>query len=560
VKLKPPPIHTIIASSFITLVFLLGFPTYFYITKIHTDQLINDRGIMLRTLAKGTATVLAKNMRERRREVELLAQTPLFVRAPLDSKDFDASLGRLHQSYAYYSWIGLVDIHGQVLHATNNNLVGENVSSRPWFQHSQQGTYVGDLHEAAMLAGLLRNKIHEWPIRFIDFAAPVYDQKGQLRAVLGAHAHWRWTSDAINEVMPDDASQRKIEIFIVNSNNEIIYPDHPEKLPGSPVVPQKYKTDSFGFHEWGSNEYYLTTVAAVSEPVADNKWPLNWKVMVRQPRDQVLSEVNKLQRIVTLIVAAAAVVFIFLAWMLGDYISRPIIQLSKLAKKVSDGGEKILFNVSANSKELKELNSAMEDMAATLLARKHALEDANKDLQSTVAERTAELEAANQELSQLARRDALTGLSNRLAANERLLHEFHRMMRNQEQYAVLMMDIDFFKKVNDTYGHATGDAVLTHVANQIQTSLRKTDFAGRVGGEEFLIILPKTNLENAISIAEKIRQNIKTSHVDPVGHISVSIGVAMAAPEQESAQTAVDQADKGLYAAKQAGRDRVVSV
>ncbi|MBR7792181.1 diguanylate cyclase [Undibacterium sp. FT147W] len=559
-KLKPPPLHTIIASSFITLVFLLGFPTYIYITKIHTEQLINDRGMMLRALARGTATILAKNMRERRREVELLAQTPLFVRAPLDSNDFDASLSRLHQSYAHYSWIGLVDIKGKVLHATNNNLTGQNVSSRPWFQHSQQGTYVGDLHEAAMLAELLRNKIHEWPIRFIDFAAPVYDEKGQLRAILGAHAHWRWASEAIREVMPEDANKRKIEIFIVNSNNEIIYPDHPEKIPGAPVAPKKYKTDESSFHNWGGNEFYLTTVASVSEPVVGNKWPLNWKVMVRQPRDQVISEVNSLQRSITLGVAAAAVVFVLLAWMLGDYISRPIIQLSKLAKKVSDGDDKIQFNISANSKELKELNSAMEDMAATLLTRKHALEDANKDLQSIVAERTAKLEAANQELRQLARRDTLTGLPNRLAANERLLHEFDRMTRSKEQYAVLMIDIDFFKKVNDTYGHATGDVVLTHVANQIQASLRKTDFAGRVGGEEFLIILPKTNQENAVSIAEKIRRNIKMSHVEPVGYISVSIGVAMAEPEQESAPIAVDQADKRLYAAKQAGRDRVVSV
>ncbi|MBC3868634.1 diguanylate cyclase [Undibacterium oligocarboniphilum] len=559
-KLKPYPLHTIIVGSFIALVLLLGFSAYLYINKIHTDQLISDRGAVLRTLAKGTATVLAKNMKERRREVELLAQTPLFVHAPLDSKEFDTSLARLHRSYAHYSWIGLTDTQGKVLHATNDNLLGADVSARPWFQHASQEVYVGDLHEAKLLAGLLPNKTHEWPVRFIDFASPVYDEGGKLRAVLGAHAHWRWTAEAISEVMPEGAAKRKIEIFIVNGNNEIIYPDHPEKMPGNPMAPKELKGDDSTFDNWGGKDSYLTTVATVGEPVVDGKWPLGWKVVVRQPRSQVLSEVDNLEKDITLGLVAVGLIFVSLAWLLGHFISRPIIQLAKIAKQVSGGDEKIQFNVSVNSRELKELNSAIENMAVTLLARKHALEDANHDLMSTVAERTAELEAANNELRQLARRDTLTGLPNRLAAKEQLLHEFNRMMRSQEPYAVLMMDIDFFKRVNDTYGHAAGDTVLTHVATQVQASLRKTDFVGRIGGEEFLVILPMTNHAGAMSIAEKVRAHIESSPVDPVGKVTVSIGVSVAALDQSDAEMAVKQADQYLYKAKQTGRNQIASL
>ncbi|MDD2547382.1 MAG: hypothetical protein PHI55_14040, partial [Burkholderiaceae bacterium] len=241
----------LIAVSFIGTMFLLGIPIFGYVTQEQSRQLINDRGQHLHTVAQATATVVASNLRERMREVELLAQTPLYTRGELGTTDFDASLQRVRKSYPHYSWIGVVDLDGTVLHATENMLVGQSVAARPWFVHARSGAYVGDLHEAALLGKLLRDQLHEWPIRFLDFAAPVFDAEGQLRAVVGSHVHWRWAREVIATLKPLDADSEGIDVFIVNHANVVIYPDQVEAVQALPSVPRIAMDQAFGFYDWG---------------------------------------------------------------------------------------------------------------------------------------------------------------------------------------------------------------------------------------------------------------------------------------------------------------------
>jgi diguanylate cyclase (GGDEF)-like protein/hemerythrin-like metal-binding protein len=161
------------------------------------------------------------------------------------------------------------------------------------------------------------------------------------------------------------------------------------------------------------------------------------------------------------------------------------------------------------------------------------------------------------ELERLARDDVLTGLANRLAANERLRNEFVSMKRSNEVYAVLMMDIDFFKRVNDSHGHAVGDQVLQRVAKILQATLRESDFAARFGGEEFLALLPVTELAAARHVAEKLRQAVESSPDPVAGRITLSIGLSLATPDQASEEVAVREADDALYRAKREGRNQV---
>lgn len=185
------------------------------------------------------------------------------------------------------------------------------------------------------------------------------------------------------------------------------------------------------------------------------------------------------------------------------------------------------------------------------------IRDLNVNLESTVVERTAELAHANEALRRLARRDVLTELPNRLAANERLRSEFVSMKRSDAAYAVLMIDIDFFKRVNDTHGHAVGDQVLQRVAQVLRATLRESDFVARFGGEEFLALLPATELAAARQVAEKIRQAVEASPDPAAGAITLSIGVAVANDEQASETVAVLDADNALYFAKNQGRNQV---
>jgi diguanylate cyclase (GGDEF)-like protein/PAS domain S-box-containing protein len=187
-----------------------------------------------------------------------------------------------------------------------------------------------------------------------------------------------------------------------------------------------------------------------------------------------------------------------------------------------------------------------------------ALIDANISLERKVEERTAELERANENLRNLAWRDALTGLPNRLAGMDRLESEFARLTRGDGASSVLMLDVDLFKPINDTYGHGAGDDVLRHIASLIKSSLRTGDFVARFGGEEFMALLPDTDLDGARTVAEKIRETIQDNPEATVGTVTISIGVTLACAADAVMDVAVRRADAALYEAKRSGRNRVV--
>jgi diguanylate cyclase (GGDEF)-like protein len=140
--------------------------------------------------------------------------------------------------------------------------------------------------------------------------------------------------------------------------------------------------------------------------------------------------------------------------------------------------------------------------------------------------------------------------------------ELSRAIRYDSSIAILMMDIDHFKKINDTYGHATGDLVLQRLAELCQRELRNVDLVGRLGGEEFAIVLPQTDGEHALEVAGRLRETIQRTGVAlerglPV-HFTVSIGIAVLSDPATNIDTLLSKADGALYEAKRAGRNRVV--
>lgn len=165
-------------------------------------------------------------------------------------------------------------------------------------------------------------------------------------------------------------------------------------------------------------------------------------------------------------------------------------------------------------------------------------------------------------LTTLATTDALTGLNNRRSFLEKLEREISRVKRYPETCSsVLMMDIDFFKKINDTHGHAAGDAVLKHVANILQQLIRECDTVGRLGGEEFGVLLPETNLGNAEQSAQRLCAELRKAPVIVGEHrisVTMSIGVAMIFVTDPNPDDVLHRADVALYEAKHLGRDRVV--
>ena len=168
---------------------------------------------------------------------------------------------------------------------------------------------------------------------------------------------------------------------------------------------------------------------------------------------------------------------------------------------------------------------------------------------------------AIQKLDQIAQIDVLTNLPNRRNFMMRAEIELYRTTRHGDSMSVLMMDIDNFKTINDTYGHRTGDEVLKCLAQLCQQSLRQYDIVGRIGGEEFAFILPKTEISLGLEIADRMRKNIENAVVKAEdGHtiqFTVSIGVTALSNENDSIDSLLSQSDKAMYEAKHAGRNRV---
>ncbi len=166
------------------------------------------------------------------------------------------------------------------------------------------------------------------------------------------------------------------------------------------------------------------------------------------------------------------------------------------------------------------------------------------------------------ELQQLSRCDALTGLPNRLALKEKMEVAWQEFQEEQTSLVVVSIDVDSFKQINDDYGHATGDEVLTKVAAVMNEKMRKDDILARTGGEEFVALLPDTNISQARHVVERLRAAVSSApnlHPNPSENVSVSVGVAMvhALLDQELEGT-LARADAAMYEAKQRGRDRVV--
>lgn len=174
----------------------------------------------------------------------------------------------------------------------------------------------------------------------------------------------------------------------------------------------------------------------------------------------------------------------------------------------------------------------------------------------------SERKRLEQELEDRATTDFLTGLANRRRFNELLAAELTRLKRFRSQRAaLLMLDLDHFKAINDGHGHAAGDRVLQRFGELLRERMRATDEGGRLGGEEFALLLPGAGLEDALAIAEALRERVEQTPVASDGgediRFTISIGVTTLDAGDEAIDTALKRADQALYAAKANGRNRV---
>ena len=216
------------------------------------------------------------------------------------------------------------------------------------------------------------------------------------------------------------------------------------------------------------------------------------------------------------------------------------------ATQVSSGTEPLLI--------------ALQGLFQTVSQRNRELRTLNNELEERVKQRTAELEYSNRQLQMLSTQDELTGLPNRRFAVLSLKQLWENMKRYGNRLSLLLIDADYFKQVNDTYGHPEGDAVLRELSARLRNTMRNSDIVCRLGGDEFLIICPNTSLSGASEAAQKIlaaRKPLMTAEDVECWNGSVSIGVAEATSTMAHPNDLMQAADQALYVAKREGRGRM---
>jgi len=225
--------------------------------------------------------------------------------------------------------------------------------------------------------------------------------------------------------------------------------------------------------------------------------------------------------------------------------------------------KRIDISISENN-ELRQLQDNMNKMLSAMEEdRERLLEDEQVKrnwLEDAVTKRTEALQISNQKLKELATRDSLTGALNRGSFFETAQHLLTLSQRQKSPSSFVLMDLDHFKVINDTYGHFIGDQVLIHFIKTIKGLLRESDLLARVGGEEFALFLPDTGIEDASRLANNIRMAIAASTVEVEGKIvtyTMSTGIASSETGCYSVDELFKRADLKLYDAKNKGRDRV---
>ena len=281
---------------------------------------------------------------------------------------------------------------------------------------------------------------------------------------------------------------------------------------------------------------------------------LDWIVVLVVPENDFMARINSNTQITIILCVVALLVTVFIGLLITQWLTQPLLRLSVTAKDIANGKWHSVSDV--------DRADVIGDLSRSFSTMTQELQASFKNLETRVDDRTTELTRLNQELRKLSRIDDLTQTANRRSFNSHLEHEWQRLLRDQQPLTLLLCDVDYFKKYNDTYGHQEGDRCLQTIANVLLAAARRpADFVARYGGEEFTITMPNTAVDGGVHVAVDIIQALNDMQIPHAAshkkQVTVSIGIATIVPNKQTTPEAfVNLADRALYAAKSKGRDR----
>ncbi|MES2901760.1 MAG: sensor histidine kinase [Pseudomonadota bacterium] len=356
------------------------------------DQVRADIGSRLAELARQTSDKLDRGMFERYREVSLIARRfDHGDRAP--SRQY---LSEVSASYPYYAWIGAAGLDGRVIASNNGMLEGVDVRQRTWYRNALQDLYVGDVHDAVLMARL-RPEAGKEPARFVDIAFPYHDRQGRVAGVLGAHLSWEWAAEEARSIV-HPRSDNGVEALILARDGTVLM--GPASLQGQRLNFGSGLGESGSVTQaWADGKRY---VVGYSTSAGHAGYPgLGWRVLVRQEAEQAFSPLYQVRRKVLWSGMLVALLLSLCGVWIARRISRPLHALSKAAAGIERGEVMRITEYGGDFVEVQSLARSLTSLVAKLRLKETALTELNQTLEGRVETRTAELAAALLEVQQI---------------------------------------------------------------------------------------------------------------------------------------------------------------
>jgi len=617
---------------------------------ISREQISRDQGQLLFEIVREMSHELDQDLATRIGELRLFSHitTLLKKRGPITE---EALLRRIKDAYPHYAWLGITDENGTIVVDTGDFLVGKNVAGRNWFQAGRKGVYLGDAHDAFLLARLMPKPVwDDLPLRLVDVAMPIIDEDGTFYGVVCGHLSLDWAFEVRHRLL-GLLGNEGVEMVLLNREGKLML--------GSPSLPslsldlseqsklwQKHQPKHEATVEtWPDQQRYLTSVYASDDHPILSK--LGWTVVARKLEQQAFYPAQLVQQNILLLGGFSACVLALIVWWLiyrqlhalgriSAAANRIRLQESNVYMPQMDGEDELgVFTRSLTSlvkilqrsnDQLRLINRVFEESGQVVVitdahfriirvnaafsritgydeqdvlkqtprflrcdkhtkdfyghlyhavqthgcwagelwtrCRDHTLTPQYLtvySLNNEIGEAThyigllddlREQKKQQQRLWHLANYDVLTDLPNRHALQQRIASTIGDVQ--QSPCALLFLDLNRFKHINDTMGHSRGDLVLQELAGRLQRRIRPGQTLARWGGDEFVLFAADSNRHQAMKVGQQLLKALYAPFMidEQPYHIGASIGVALYPEHSHSVEGLLRCADTAMYHAK----------
>ncbi len=510
------------------------------------SQLREHIGFSLLTDAGRIADRLNKDIAERAREIALLAALDP-MRNLKDPAAVQALLDSLRRSSNAYLWLGVTDVQGRVVTATDGSLVGSDVPSQGDIRDQLRGFPTRQDDPLRIVRPGDAERPAPSDVRPMNISRPIRAADGTVVGVIVAQLSWDWVRDIAKAYLtPQEDGQPNRQTVVVSATEQVLA--GPADLLGrtlnlSSVSRAKAGLPGWSTEAWSDGQTYIvatgvaSTEATASGPGAA---PMRWIVLVRELANRAFEPASQLTAAILVIGLLLSLAIAALGWVFAGLITRPLRTIILAADQLRSG-ENVELPMLRGAPEVEMLSASLRALVASLTFKQVKLDEMESQIQ----------------------RDVLTGLMNRTGLQAWLLRATAEARTAQTGLLVLVGDLDGFKQVNDTMGHAAGDRLLCEVAARLQTGVRAHDAVARMGGDEFILIL-HAPLGLADRAAMETANRVWARVTEPylLDGRTVTIGLSLGGagwPEDDrQLDLVLNKADAALYAAKRAGKGRIV--